>query len=105
MSASAVIREVLERSGLSLRELARRAGTSHATISAYLTGRKTPRSDTLERLVRAGGFALDRELVPRADALHEREHKALELRDVLDLADALPSHHARTMRYPRFPAR
>lgn len=103
VSVGGTIREALERSGLSLRELARRAGTSHATISTYLSGRKVPRSDTLERIVRAAGFALDRELVPRADAYHEREDKGRELRDVLDLADALPSRHEPTMPYPRFP--
>lgn len=103
MFSADVIREARRRAGLTLRELASRARTSHATISAYESGRKVPRVDTLERIVRAAGFVVDRELVRRADALHEREDKARELRDVLDLADALPSQHEWIMPYPRFP--
>ncbi|MDQ3659574.1 MAG: helix-turn-helix domain-containing protein [Actinomycetota bacterium] len=41
--------------GLSQRELARRAGTSQATMSAYETGRKSPSLETLSRIVRAAG--------------------------------------------------
>ena len=44
--------------GLSQRELASRAGTSQATVSAYESGRKSPTLDTLSRLVRAAGLDL-----------------------------------------------
>lgn len=50
--------EVRQRSGLSQEELARQAGTSRPTLSAYENGRKAPTADTLERLVRAAGFQL-----------------------------------------------
>lgn len=47
----------LER-GLSQRELARRAHTSQATISAYEAGQKSPSLETLARVVRAAGLDL-----------------------------------------------
>jgi transcriptional regulator with XRE-family HTH domain len=43
---------------MSQRELARRARTSQATISAYENGDKTPSLDTLARIVRAAGLDL-----------------------------------------------
>lgn len=53
----------LER-GLSQRELARRAHTSQATISAYETGEKSPSLDTLARIVRAAGLDLRIQIAP-----------------------------------------
>lgn len=53
--------------GLSQRELARRAGTSQATISAYEAGRKSPNLDTLKRIIRAAGLDLRIRLEPLDD--------------------------------------
>lgn len=53
--------------GLSQRELARRAGTSQATLSAYESGRKSPSLDTLARIVRAAGQDLRIQVVPYDD--------------------------------------
>lgn len=53
--------------GLSQRELARRAGTSQATLSAYEAGRKVPSLDTLARIVRAAGQDLRIQLAPYDD--------------------------------------
>lgn len=46
------------RAGLSQLEVARRAGTSRPTLSAYEHGRKAPTADTLERLLAAAGEEL-----------------------------------------------
>jgi transcriptional regulator with XRE-family HTH domain len=59
MDAGSLLRKVREASGLSQEELARRAGTSRPTLSAYEHGRKSPSADTLGRLVTAAGFDLD----------------------------------------------
>jgi transcriptional regulator with XRE-family HTH domain len=59
MDAGSLLRKVREASGLSQEEMARRAGTSRPTLSAYEHGRKSPSADTLERLVAAAGFDLD----------------------------------------------
>ena len=50
--------------GLSQREVAKRAGTSQATLSAYETGRKSPTLETLARVVRAAGMDLRITLAP-----------------------------------------
>lgn len=41
--------------GLSQRELAKRAATSQAAVSAYESGRRSPTLETLARIVRAAG--------------------------------------------------
>ncbi|MEA2433283.1 MAG: hypothetical protein QOG54_740 [Actinomycetota bacterium] len=56
--AGNLIRLARNEAGLSQRELARQAGTSQATISAYEAGRKSPTLDTLARIVRAAGLDL-----------------------------------------------
>jgi transcriptional regulator with XRE-family HTH domain len=59
MQAGVLLRQVRQASHLRQDELARRAGTSRPTLSAYERGRKSPSADTLERLVAAAGFELD----------------------------------------------
>lgn len=102
MGAATVVRQARRRAGMSLRELAGRAGTSHATLSAYETGAKTPGVATLERIVRAAGFALDLELVPRVDGDRPAD-RGRELEAVLALAAQFPARHAETLAFPRFP--
>lgn len=53
--------------GLSQRELASRAGTSQATLSAYEAGRKSPSLNTLARIVRAAGQDLRIQVVAYDD--------------------------------------
>jgi len=54
----ALVLDARRRVGLSQLELARRAGTSRPTLSAYEHGRKAPTADTLERLLAAAGEEL-----------------------------------------------
>jgi transcriptional regulator with XRE-family HTH domain len=103
MIAAEVLRMARRRSGLSSRALARRAGTSHATLLAYEAARKIPRVDTLERIVRAAGFEADVDLAPRPDAhAAEREAKGRELADALELAAQFPARHNRNLPRRRF---
>jgi transcriptional regulator with XRE-family HTH domain len=53
-----IIREARSRAELGVRELARRAGTSHATLMRYERGEVDPSTGTLERIVAACGFKL-----------------------------------------------
>lgn len=53
-----LIRRAREAAGLTQRELARRAGSSQPTISAYEQGRKVPTATTLARLIDAAGAEL-----------------------------------------------
>jgi transcriptional regulator with XRE-family HTH domain len=104
MDAARTLRRARIHSGLSLRTLATRAGTSHATLAAYEAGRAVPRVDTLDRILRAAGYATDIEVSRRADATDaERTAKGMELREALELAAMFPARHARRLRFPRFP--
>ena len=81
-----ILRHARREAGLSLREVAARAGTSHATIIAYEKGAKVPGAATFLRLLEACGFAVDIRLERRV-----REHAGLargdELEQVLRLAE------------------
>jgi len=101
MEAATVLRRVRSRSHLSLRELAGRAGTSHATLSAYETGRKVPSVATLDRIVRAAGLELTEELGPAVGG-GDRAARGRELIEVLDLASMFPARHEAELTYPRF---
>lgn len=91
------------RSGLSQAQLAARAGTSQATVSAYESGRKEPSVRTLARLLAAAGSRLAVER--RAPPLREPSQADLarverQLLDVIALAEALPVKHDAELRYP-----
>ena len=104
MDAGWTLRIARQEAGLSLRALARRAGTSHATLAAYEHGRAVPRVDTLDRILRAAGWASSIELERRADATtEERLAKGEELRAALELAAHFPARPATTLAFPPFP--
>jgi transcriptional regulator with XRE-family HTH domain len=109
MDPAASLRDARRRAGLTQAELARRAGTSQATISAYEHGRKAPSVETLDRLLAAAGTRLT---TAPASATVVRPSRAQLARagrslvDVLLLAEALPTRHAPELRFPpltRFP--
>jgi transcriptional regulator with XRE-family HTH domain len=108
MDAAPALRAARQRSGLSQAALAARAGTSQATVSAYESGRKQPSVATLSRLLAAAGSRLAIEPAERPvlqvgeDRLTRR---ARTLEQVLGLAEALPTRHERTLRYPRLDVR
>jgi transcriptional regulator with XRE-family HTH domain len=52
------------RAGLTQTELAERAGTSQAAVSAYESGRRSPSVDTLVRILAATGLELRMRLAP-----------------------------------------
>ena len=89
-------------------ELASRAATSQATVSAYENGRKQPSIETLERVLAATGSRLTVAgggrpvIVPGTE---ERVRIGRELVDVIALAAALPTRHERRLRFPRLGVR
>ncbi|CAN5130070.1 hypothetical protein BH23ACT9_BH23ACT9_32350 [soil metagenome] len=99
------LRRARLRSGLSLRQLASLAGTSHSTLLAYEQGTKDPRSSTRERIIRAAGFVPDHTLVRRLRTTVHDEQSGEELRQVLHLAQAFPSRHDPELAAPVFPPR
>lgn len=97
----AVLKDARLDAGLSAREVARRAGTSHATLLAYENGRKVPGIATFIRILEACGFAVSFDLERRirdADGIPRGE----ELEAVLALAQQFPAMMPREMDYPRF---
>lgn len=103
MDAASTLRDCRTRAGLTLSQLAQWAGTSAATLSAYERGRVVPRVDTLDRIVRAAGFALDNELIPRRTrGIEGWGTKDKELQDLLGLALAFPFRERGELRYPPF---
>jgi transcriptional regulator with XRE-family HTH domain len=103
VNAASLLRRAREISGLTLRHLAERAGTSHSTLSAYEAGHVNPSMHTLQRIVRAAGFGLTIELVPIVD--YPADDRGDELVQVLELAAQFPARHTRDLRFPPFGAR
>lgn len=103
-NSATTLKQARLEAGLSQTELARRAGTSQATLSAYEHGHKQPTASTLARLVAAAGWRLtvvpaERPVAtPSSDQLRERGQR---LEEVIELAEALPVRHTSTLRYPR----
>ncbi len=88
--------------GLSLRDLAQKAGTSHATLSAYEKGRKVPSVTTFLRILEACGNVVDIRLQRRireADGIARGD----ELESVLALAAQFPVRASRHLDLPVFP--
>jgi transcriptional regulator with XRE-family HTH domain len=101
VDVAAILRDARVESGLSLRALAERAGTSHSTLAAYEAGRKIPSIATLERLMRAAGFRLRVEVEPSIGG-PDPTARGRELAEVLALAEQFPARHRRTLEFPVF---
>ena len=100
MDAGRVIRLAREKSGLSKRELARRAGTSPAAIVKYESGAMSPTVDTLNRILRVAGWEIEVQVAPVSDQLVERGEMMHELLGIVDLVDIRPANP--TLEFPRF---
>jgi transcriptional regulator with XRE-family HTH domain len=103
MEVGRTVREARLHAGLTQAELARRSGTSQATLSAYESGAKTPSAATLDRVLLACGRRLTTEAATRPvrDQTRNLDRRGRTLAAVLDLADRLPSRHAPVLRYPK----
>jgi transcriptional regulator with XRE-family HTH domain len=101
-----LIRQARQRSGLSQRELARRAGTTQSVVARIELGQTSPTWATIERLLHAAGLELDTRLtlhpvahshmlgdVPRILALspEERLRELGQLSRFLTLARRVPA--------------
>ena len=99
MDAPSILRRARLRAGLTLRELAARADTSHSALAAYEAARVTPNVDTFDRVLAAAGFAASLSLTPRVASDSERSR---ELIDALVLAEQFPARHDPTLELPVF---
>ncbi|MBA3340331.1 MAG: helix-turn-helix transcriptional regulator [Gemmatimonadaceae bacterium] len=60
-----LLHEARTRAALTQRELARRAATAQSVIARIERGQTSPTFETIARLLKATGFNLDMQLVPR----------------------------------------
>lgn len=67
LNPARLLRDARRRSGLSQRDLARRAGTAQSVVARIERGQTSPAAETLERLLHEAGFRLSVELVPRRE--------------------------------------
>lgn len=108
MHVATELRAARERRGFTQAQLARAAGTSQATLSAYESGARTPSVPTLERLLAACGarlaVALDGPGGARTPSRGELVRTGRTLEQVLALAEALPVRHGSHLRFPQLPA-
>lgn len=84
MTPDLVLR-ILDRSGLSMTELAARAEMSRASISEYVHGHRNPSLRQLERVAEAAGLVIEIDVAP-----NWRLRRKWEFEDVLELGDELP---------------
>ena len=97
----ALLRQARLTAGLGLRDVARRAGTSHATLSAYEHGKKTPSVATFLRILEACSYSVDIALRPRIRERHGMS-RGEELIQVLELAEQFPAKPLKNISFPRF---
>src|SRR5215217_3139820 len=92
-----MVSKILERSGLTQAQLARRAGMPRSVVNVYAKGKRDPGANTLARLAAAGGLQL--ELVKR-EAPVDPYRAGRILVEVLELAEALPYSPKSELRFP-----
>lgn len=97
MSAAALVAKILQKSGLTQAELARRAGLQRSVLNAYLRGHREPGADALLRIAGAAGVRLEFE--ERKPPVDPRRASYI-LNQVLGLAEALPYRPRAEMAYP-----
>lgn len=107
MGIERLLRDARLTAGLTQAQLARRSGTSQATLSAYESGTKAPSSDTLARVLAAAGARLA--TVPATRPVRTPSSDALQragrgLAEVIELASHLPTRHAASLAFPPLPA-
>lgn len=101
MDTALIIRAARRQSQLSLRALADRAGTSHATLSAYENGRVDPTTAVLSRIVAAAGQVLEANLLGMPSDI-DGMSRGEELAAVLVLAEQFPARHTPHIQFPVF---
>jgi transcriptional regulator with XRE-family HTH domain len=99
VDAPSILRRARLRAGLSLRELAAQAETSHSALAAYEAARVTPNVETFDRVLSAAGFNASLSLTPRVASNHARSR---ELVEALVLAEQFPARHRPTLEFPVF---
>ena len=93
------MRKAREDAGLSLRVLADKAKTSHTTLLAYESGKKSPSVATYFRILEAAGYSVSLDIHKR---IREQDgiKRGDELAEVLKLAACFPARIPRKLDFP-----
>lgn len=103
MDAARIITVARERSGLSKRELARRAGTSPAAIVKYESGQMSPTVDTLNRILHVAGWRVEIDLLPQVVAPADLVRRGEMMSELLAIVDMVETRQASPdIEMPRF---
>lgn len=78
LDPASLLRSARERSGLTQRALADRAGTSQSVVARIERGQSSPTASTLNRLLEAAGHRLETRLVPTSGGYRARATAYLE---------------------------
>ncbi|HEX3736061.1 MAG TPA: helix-turn-helix transcriptional regulator [Solirubrobacterales bacterium] len=95
--AAGLVERIVDGSGLSQAELARRAGIPRSVLNVYLRGRREPGADALVRLAGAAGFDLQ---LTRREPPVDPQRAGEILVQVLELAEALPFRPRAELQFP-----
>ncbi len=101
MESARLLHTARKRSGLTLVELARRAGTSAATLSRYETSKVDPSGAVVARILAAAGYVAEVRLEPRMTGPRGGS-RSDEVAAVLELAEEFPARHTATLEAPVF---
>lgn len=82
MQSSAVVAQIVQRSGLSKAGLSAASGVSRSLIDDYLKGRSQPSIAQVERLAASAGLVLDVTVRPRTRSVPEEFLAVLEFGDL-----------------------
>ena len=103
MDAARIITVARERSGLSKRELARRAGTSPAAIVKYESGQMSPTVETLNRILHVAGWRVEIDLLPQVGAPADVVRRGEMMSELLAIVDMVETRQASPdIEMPRF---
>lgn len=97
MNAAQMIVSAREAAGISQAELARRIGVPRSVMNVYEHGKREPGADVLLHIIAATGNEI--EFKPRDDRT-SLEHAGDILKQVIELAEALPYRPRRELGFP-----
>ena len=104
MKNSQLLRSARKSAGLTLQELAERAGTSAPTLNRYELGKVDPSGAVVGRILAAAGFEADVRLRPLLTG-PRGSSRSEEVVAVLELAEQFPVHFERRLNAPIFGAK
>lgn len=90
METTALITELVDRSGKSKSAICKESGLSRSLLDGYLKGKNNPTLGQLQRLARAAGYEIDLTLRPKPKPLPEALIHVLEFGEMFPRKEPAP---------------